>query len=125
MAFFEEVAAKVSEVTTTATTATGTATSTATATSTTTAVTGSDIIDKPIHNGDANCDGQVDMSDVVLIMQALANPNKYGVGGSDKNAVRQQGWTAADVYEVGSGVTTNDALCIQEFLLGKIKSLPL
>lgn len=121
MAFFEDIAAKASEVTTTTTT---TAATTTTVTATTTTVTGSDIIAKPVHNGDANCDGQVDMSDVVLIMQALANPNKYGVGGSDKNAVIEQGWTAADVFEVGSGVTTNDALSIQEFLLGKVKSLP-
>ena len=33
--------------------------------------------------GDANCDGIVDMSDAVLIMQSLANPNKYGVNGTD------------------------------------------
>ena len=30
----------------------------------------------------------------------------------------------ADVYDKGSGVTTNDALAIQEFLLGKVKELP-
>lgn len=29
--------------------------------------------------GDSNCDGSVDMSDVVLIMQAMANPNKFGL----------------------------------------------
>ena len=32
--------------------------------------------------GDANCDGKTDMSDVVIIMQALSNPNKYGVNGT-------------------------------------------
>ena len=29
--------------------------------------------------GDANCDGTVDMSDVVLIMQSLSNSGKYGL----------------------------------------------
>ena len=41
--------------------------------------------------GDANCDNAVDMSDVVLIMQSLANPNKFAIGGSDKNALTAQG----------------------------------
>ena len=30
----------------------------------------------------------------------------------------------ADVYEAGSGITTNDAFVIQKYLLGLIKSLP-
>ena len=37
--------------------------------------------------GDANLDGTVDMSDVVLIMQALANPSKYGIKGTDSNHI--------------------------------------
>ena len=41
--------------------------------------------------GDGNCDGQVDMGDAVLIMQALANPNKYGIGGADEKALTEQG----------------------------------
>ena len=73
--------------------------------------------------GDANCDGQVDMSDVVLIMQSLANPNKYGIGGSDKKCLTEQGSANADVDTKVKGVTSNDALTIQEFLLGKVKSL--
>ncbi len=40
--------------------------------------------------GDANCDNQVDMSDVVLIMQALANPNKYGLGGTSPSAITKK-----------------------------------
>ena len=35
--------------------------------------------------GDTNCDGIVELSDAILIMQALANPNKYGIDGSDLN----------------------------------------
>ena len=42
------------------------------------------ISSKPdIFKGDTNCDCQVDMSDAVLIMQALANPDKYGENGKD------------------------------------------
>ena len=66
--------------------------------------------------GDANGDGQLDMGDAVLIMQALANPNKYGVGGTDSRALTEQGKANADVD--GDGLTTNDAVAIQEKLLG-------
>jgi cell division septation protein DedD len=68
--------------------------------------------------GDANCDGTIDMSDVVLIMQALANPNKYDVNGSDLNAITALGRKNADVWNTGDGVTTQDALHIQKYLLG-------
>jgi hypothetical protein len=54
-------------------------------------------------------------------MQSLANPNKYGVGGTDTNALTEQGKVNADTD--GDGLTTNDALRIQEFLLGIIKNL--
>jgi hypothetical protein len=73
--------------------------------------------------GDANCDGGVDMSDIVLIMQSLANPNKYGLNGSDKTAITKQGLANADVDSTVKGVTAGDALRIQEFLLGKVESL--
>ena len=42
------------------------------------------IVRPAVGNGDANCDGKVDMSDVVFIMQYLANPNKYGLDGTEK-----------------------------------------
>ena len=41
--------------------------------------------------GDANNDNTVDMGDVVLIMQALANPNKYGLEGSDSKHLTAKG----------------------------------
>ena len=66
--------------------------------------------------GDANGDAGVDMGDVVIIMQALANPNKYVL---DAKYVFN-----ADVIEAGGGVTTQDALAIQLYLLGTYKSLP-
>lgn len=73
--------------------------------------------------GDANVDGIVDLSDAVLIMQSLANPNKYGLSGSDKSHITAQGATNADV-EGNNGITANDALTIQKYLLKLISSLP-
>ena len=66
--------------------------------------------------GDTNCDGGIDMSDAVMIMQSLANPDKFKLS--------EQGGFNADVYEAGNGITTNDAVVIQQYLLGIIKSLP-
>ena len=73
--------------------------------------------------GDANCDGDVDMSDAVLIMQSLANPNKYGLGGTDDNCITEQGLLNGDVDIASKGLTTNDAFFIQEFLLHIILNL--
>ena len=63
------------------------------------------------------------MSDVVLIMQSLANPNKFGLDGTDKNHITEQGQLNGDVDTSAKGITANDALRIQEFLLGKVTSL--
>ena len=74
--------------------------------------------------GDANCDGKVDMSDAVLVMQSLSNPDKYGVKGSDPTHITEKGQLNADVYENGSsGITNEDALQIQKFKLELIDSL--
>ena len=73
--------------------------------------------------GDTNCDGEIDMSDVVLIMQSLANPDKFGLKGTDKNHITAQGEANGDVDKNSKGITSNDALRIQEFLLGKVKDL--
>ena len=66
--------------------------------------------------GDSNCDDKIDVSDSVLIMQALSNPSKYGVNGSDENHITEEGYELADVD--GEGVTNMDALTIQKYLLG-------
>ena len=66
--------------------------------------------------GDSNKDSGVDMGDVVLIMQSLANPDKYKMS--------EQGQFNADVSEAGNGITAQDALILQRYLLGLIKSLP-
>lgn len=70
--------------------------------------------------GDANGDGELDMSDAVLIMQALANPNKYGTNGTSPTHITAEGFKYADTD--GNGLTVNDALRIQKYLLGLIKS---
>ena len=116
--------------TTTTTTATTTTTTSATTTTTTTVATTlattpattttvdikADIDAKVKKWGDANNDNTVDMGDVVLIMQALANPNKYKLD--------EPGIYNADVSEAGGGITSNDALVIQKYLLGIITKLP-
>ncbi|MCR5111778.1 MAG: dockerin type I repeat-containing protein [Ruminococcus sp.] len=65
-------------------------------------------IDAEALQGDANCDGNVDMADAVLIMQSIANPSKY--------KLTDQGRKNADTD--GDGITTSDALAIQKKLLG-------
>ena len=74
--------------------------------------------------GDSNCDGEVDFADVVLIMQSLANPNKYGISGTDKSHITEQGIANGDVYDNGSKLTTNDAQTLQKYLLHVITELP-
>lgn len=66
--------------------------------------------------GDANCDDQVDLSDAVMIMQALANPNMYGVDGTAENHLTEQGKFNGDIDE--NGLTVGDAQAIQYKLLG-------
>lgn len=73
--------------------------------------------------GDANCDGNVDLADAVLIMQSLANPNKYGIGGTADKPLTEKGKTQSDVDQTTKGLTPDDALKIQEYLLHKVSSL--
>ena len=73
--------------------------------------------------GDANCDSQVDMSDIVLIMQSLANPNKYGLNGTADTHLTEQGIANGDVDASVKGITGGDALKIQKWLLKLISEL--
>lgn len=91
-------------------------------TTTTTTVSSTNGVEAVMY-GDANCDEGVDMADAVLIMQSLANPDKYGISGTDKNHLTLQGEANADVDRSSKGITSNDALRIQEYLLGKVKDL--
>ena len=82
---------------------------------------GGSISVQPINlKGDANCDGQVDLSDAVMIMQALANPNKYGIDGTAEHHLTEQGKLNADMD--GDGLTVGDAQAIQKKLLGLDKA---
>ena len=67
-------------------------------------------------DGDANCDKQTDMADAVLIMQALANPNKYGIDGTAEHHLTEQGKFNGDMD--GDGITVGDTQTIQCKLLG-------
>ena len=104
-------------------TTTTTAVTTAETTATTT-VTSGNAAEKATLYGDVNCDGSIDMSDAVLIMQSLANPDKYGINGSDERHITAQGLANADVNETGDGVTIGDAQVIQAYLLNIIAKLP-
>ena len=98
-------------------TTTTTSTTTTTTTTTTTA---------PVPTGmagDTNCDGKVELADALLIMQALANPNKYGIGGTYEKCMTEEGKNNGDVDKSVVGLTSNDALRIQEYLLHKVDTL--
>jgi hypothetical protein len=78
---------------------------------------------EPVKYGDTNCDGKVELADAILIMQALANPNKYGTSGTAERHLTETGKLNGDVDRDVEGLTPNDALKIQEYLLGKVESL--
>ena len=65
--------------------------------------------------GDANCDGNVDISDVVLIKGHTINPEKYPLAAP----------FLADITGDGNGVNAQDAVALQQYLLGTVKSLPI
>ena len=68
--------------------------------------------------GDANCDGNVNIADAVLVMQVATNPDKYAQGKSEYS-ITAQGEINADV-DGKAGLTNADALLIQKFKLGLI-----
>ncbi|MBP3746096.1 MAG: dockerin type I repeat-containing protein [Ruminococcus sp.] len=75
-----------------------------------------------LKKGDANGDGGVDMSDVVMVMQAYLNPAKYGVNGTSEDRITADGEKAGDV-DGKAGLTANDALIIQRYSLKLIDTL--
>lgn len=117
------------KTTTTTTTKATTTKAEVTFTTTTKAQTPATTTVKPANSkvtmyGDANVDNQVDLSDVVLIMQSLASPNKYGTNGTEKSHITEVGYANADVSGKNDGVTTGDAQTIQRYLLHVIDKLP-
>ena len=109
---------EVSDISVTTTTAT---TTTLTTTTTTTAPPAEPVLVR--FPGDTNCDGTVELADAILIMQSLANPNKYGKSGSDPKHLTEQGSLNGDVDRDIIGLTSNDALFIQRCLLN-LETLP-
>ena len=93
------------------TSTTTTTTTTVTTTTTTTAAT-----PQATLCGDANCDGFVNISDAVAILQHIGNPDKY--------PFNEKAILNADCFEPGSGITGSDALAIQKLDAGVISSLP-
>lgn len=69
-----------------------------------------------VPNGDVNLDGTTDISDAVLIMQSICNPDKYKLG--------RIASTLGDVTGNFDGVTNKDALTIQRYLLKLVDRLP-
>ncbi|MDE5770692.1 MAG: cellulase family glycosylhydrolase [Ruminococcus sp.] len=61
--------------------------------------------DTDIKYGDADESGEVNINDAVLIMQSIANPDKY--------KLTEKGKANADVVDNGNGITNSDALAIQ------------
>ena len=59
--------------------------------------------------GDSNVDGSTNLADSVLIMQTIANPEKY--------ILTDQGKKNADIDGNGDGITAKDALKIQRITL--------
>lgn len=117
--FFEDAVKKASELVTTTTSTTNANTTTTTTTTVTTSTVTENTTAPAIKvtkAGDVNCDGDVDMSDAVLIMQALANPNKYGENGTAETHLTAQGKVNGDIN--GDGLTVGDAQTIQKMLLG-------
>ncbi len=75
--------------------------------------------DDDILWGDANEDGKVNISDAVLIMQSIANPEEF--------QLTEQGKINGDVADHGDRITSKDALVIQyvEIKTLSVKDLPL
>lgn len=66
--------------------------------------------------GDANCDGNVNMSDATAIVQFIGNPDEYPLS--------ERGKINADCYNTGDGITGMDAMAIQMLKANMVDSLP-
>ncbi len=93
------------ETTTTTTQQSTTTTTTTTSTEEPIGTTTTHTICPEITYGDANVDGKVNISDAVLIMQSIANPDEF--------KIKESGKINADVTGHGDGITNNDAFVIQ------------
>ncbi|MBO5103478.1 MAG: endo-1,4-beta-xylanase [Ruminococcus sp.] len=102
---FYSIVDDIEPLETTTTTTNSTESSTTTTTTTTTTGT-TDPTNTPARlYGDADSDGEVNINDAVLIMQSIANPDKYHLS--------EDGKLCADTVDNGGGITNADALAIQ------------
>lgn len=71
-----------------------------------------------VRYGDANCDGRVTLGDALAVLQYVANEEKYPLS--------EEGLNNADIYLRGDGITSMDAVVIQQIDTGLITedSLP-
>jgi len=76
-----------------------------------------------VFYGDSNCDGQIMLADSILILQTIANPDKFGENGTEAEHITEQGMINADCSGSGNGLTTKDALAVQKYIL-KLITLP-
>ncbi|MCI1268870.1 MAG: dockerin type I domain-containing protein [Ruminococcus sp.] len=67
--------------------------------------------------GDANCDGKIDISDVVAVRRSLINSTKFPLSA--------QGKANSDVQGSGNGINAQDAVTIQQKVLGLVATLPI
>lgn len=88
-------------------------------TSTTTSVTEPPTLeggDETVNYGDADENGDVNVTDAVRILSYVTNSNSYPLG--------PKGLNNADVYSRGDGISNLDALAIQRLIANIITSLP-
>lgn len=97
------------------TTADGNSSSVPTTTSPTTTATTTTAAEEVIY-GDANCDGNVDISDAVMVKCYLINNKKF--------TLSKQGLLNSDVQGSGNGVNAQDAVTIQKYVIKSITKLP-
>jgi len=69
-----------------------------------------------INYGDVNDDGKIDSADVVAAAAYVGNPSK--------NPLSDEGMKNGDVHNTGDGITSNDALTIQQYLAKIVLKLP-
>ncbi|MBE6861136.1 MAG: hypothetical protein E7499_07670 [Ruminococcus sp.] len=67
--------------------------------------------------GDANCDGETDIADVVSVKCYLINPKNYSISA--------QGIANADVQGNSNGLNVNDVIAISKYALKLIDTLPI
>lgn len=71
---------------------------------------------KDYYPGDADCDGDIKVDDVVMILDYTVD--------SKSSKMTEQGKENSDVYQRGDGIQSNDAASVAKFIAKVISSLP-